>query len=458
MITRTVRFWTLSFLLFLFSCGGIFAQQITSDKGRLVVSENGRFLCHEDGRPFFWLGDTGWSLGLNLDRKEAEHYLNVRKDQGFNVVQMMLMWQFPVVNTYGRCAFIDSDPLKVVDGEEEGIYTYWDHIDYIVERAARRGIYIAMLPTWGNLVRKGLFDKKEAAAYARFLALRYRDQPNIIWVNGGDVHGSIKPEIWHTIGETIKKHDPNHLMTFHPRGGRSSIDWFHDASWLDFNMFQSGHWPAGQNNIWRFVQEGLEMTPPKPILDGEPVYEDIPQKLRAGEPRWTDSDARRAAYTSVFSGSFGHTYGNNAVMLMHKPGYRELYYNKRYWYDAVYDPGARQMKYVKELMLKFPFFDRVPDQSLIAGDIGEKEDRIVATRGRDYLLAYVYNGRDLQIDITKISGDTKRVWWMNPKTGKYTYTGTVPNGIRTFSPSGATRKGKDWVLVVTDSDASFDLN
>ena len=32
------------------------------DNGKLKVSENSRFLQHENGAPFFWLGETGWLL------------------------------------------------------------------------------------------------------------------------------------------------------------------------------------------------------------------------------------------------------------------------------------------------------------------------------------------------------------------------------------------------------------
>jgi hypothetical protein len=202
----------------------------------------------------------------------------------------------------------------------------------------------------------------------------------------------------------------------------------------------------------------MALEPLKPILDGEPAYEGIPQGLSsAAEARWSDSDARRFAYWSVFAGSCGHTYGNNSVMLMHKPGYRELYHNNRNWYDAIYDPGAQQMKYLKELILRFPFFDRIPDQSLIAGENGERYDRLVATRGRDYMLIYTYSGNDIKIDMTKISGAEKKVWWMKPSSGEYTYLGTYKNGTRTFFPPGRYRQGNDWVLIITDSDSQFNL-
>ena len=45
------------------------------NNGKLMVSEEGRYLKHENGTPFFWLGETGWLLPQRLNRDEAEYYL-----------------------------------------------------------------------------------------------------------------------------------------------------------------------------------------------------------------------------------------------------------------------------------------------------------------------------------------------------------------------------------------------
>ena len=91
----------------------------------------------------------------------------------------------------------------------------------------------------------------------------------------------------------------------------------------------SGHRRYGQRNgdgdytikenteedNWRYVDASQQMTPLKPVLDGEPSYEDIPQGLHDfSAPRWQDYDVRRYAYWSVFAGSFGHTYGHNSII------------------------------------------------------------------------------------------------------------------------------------------------
>ena len=50
--------------------------------GKLMVSENHRFLVFEDGTPFFYLGDTAWELFHRLSKAETENYLGNRRKNG----------------------------------------------------------------------------------------------------------------------------------------------------------------------------------------------------------------------------------------------------------------------------------------------------------------------------------------------------------------------------------------
>ena len=93
------------------------------------------------------------------------------------------------------------------------------------------------------------------------------------------------------------------------------------------------------------------------------------------------------------------------------------------------------MKYLKNLMLTFPVFERIPDQSIIVGKNGEKYDRLIATRGNDYLLVYNYTGREMDIDLTKIKGKKKKAWWYNPSNGELRYIGEFANKVVKFTPT-----------------------
>ena len=258
----------------------------------LSVSENGRFLVQENGDPFFWLGDTGWLLFSKLNREEAEAYLEDRAAKGFNVVQVMVLHELFLANAYGDSALLAGNvaqprttPGNSPESEEE--YDFWDHVDYVVDLAEQKGLYMALVPIWGSNVRSGRVSLDQATRYAAWLAQRYADHPHVIWLNGGDTRGSQNTEIWNAIGNQLHQHAPRHLITFHPFGRAQSSRWFHEAKWLDFNMFQSGHRRYDQDDTelaygednWRYVRDDYALSPIKPTLDGEPSYEGIPQGL-----------------------------------------------------------------------------------------------------------------------------------------------------------------------------------
>ncbi len=446
------------------------------DNGRLTV--RGTYLVHENGTPFFWLGNTSWLMPERLNRDEVEFYLTRESEEGYNVEQIQVLdSNYPTFNVFGRQAFDDSFDFDAYT--RPGEYGYWDHLDYIVDMAERMGIYIAMDCIWGGQVKR--LTPEKAAKYGRFLAERYKNRPNIIWMIGGDIMGDKGMDAWESLARAIKAVDKVHLMTFHPRGRTTSAWWYNDREWLDFNMFQSGHRRYGQRggdgdytirdnteeDNWRYVamsfgdkQEqiaGREVRgPQKPVIDGEPSYEDIPQGLHDfSAPRWQDYDVRRYAYWAVFAGCFGHTYGHNSIMQFMRPGVLGSFGAKKAWWDALEDPGYKQMKHLKRLMTSVPFTEGQCDQNVIASPNGERYDRIIATRGQDYLMVYNYSGRPMTLDLTKISGKKKKVWLMNPADGSLQYLGEYANAKADFALDGAYLRGSDRVVIATDSSKHY---
>ena len=105
----------------------------------LKISSNKRFFQTSDGKPFFWLGDTGWLLFIKCTREEALQYLDDRKEKGFNVIQAMLIHDITLgVNAYGDSSIHKQDVSKPVTTagkkfDDRLQYDYWDHVDYIIE-------------------------------------------------------------------------------------------------------------------------------------------------------------------------------------------------------------------------------------------------------------------------------------------------------------------------------------
>lgn len=444
------------------------------NNGNLKVSENGRYLQHTNGKPFFWQGDTSWLMLTTLNRDEVKQYFENRKAKGFNVIQCIFVQNYDHKNSYGDYAYANNDisqpiqtPGNSPDNSEQ--YDYFDHVDYIVEEAVKNGIYLAITPTWRDLVKKDTnLTKEKAVSFAAHLANHFKNKPNIIWLNGGSTKGDTYTDIWETIGETIKKNDPNHLISFHPFGRMQSSTWFNNASWLDLNMFVSGHRTYAQDDSetnygednWRYVLSDLSKKPLKPTLDGEPSYESLPQGIHDhAQPYWNAADTRRYAYWSVFAGSCGHVYGENSVRQNYKKGVNKPESGaKLSFIEALDVEGAFEMQYLKNLVLSRPYFERENDQSVVAGDEGEKYNRILVSRGKDYLMAYNYTGRDFTIQMGKISGNKVIAWWYDTKTGSSQKIGEYKNeGKVSFNPPGTKFNGNDWVLVLDNASKKFNI-
>src|SRR5205085_5647788 len=127
---------------------------------QVKVSDNHRFLIDENGKPFFWLGDTCWEMFHRLTREEIDEFLEIRSQQGFNVLQAVALAEFNGIrepNRYGDYPLNNEDPTQLLvtpgnDAKNAYEYDYWDHVDYIINKAAEKGIYIGLLPTWGDKV------------------------------------------------------------------------------------------------------------------------------------------------------------------------------------------------------------------------------------------------------------------------------------------------------------------
>jgi hypothetical protein len=437
---------------------------------RLHVAAGGRYLVRDDGTPFLYLADTGWELFHRLTREEARRYLSTRAAQRFTVIQAVALAELDgltVPNAYGDLPLVDRDPTHpaVTPGAsptDSRAYDYWDHVDFVVDEANRRGLYVAMLPTWARYVKdEPVITAANAQRYGEFLGRRYRDR-SVIWILGGDRPADGLEEVWRAlakgiaIGTSGREDYDAVLMSFHPTGAQSSSRWFHDDRWLDFDMQQTGHEPATKRT-WEMIERDYARTPAKPVVDGEMLYEDHPIGFREGARTWgfsTDAHVRQRAYWHLFAGAAGIAYGDHAVWQFYAPGRAPINGPLFFWEEALHRPGADEMQFVRTLWESRPALARVPDQSLIADPL-DAWDHIAAMRGPDHLFVYSGSGHPFTVTMGRISGARVRAWWYDPRTGTSTEIGTFDNtGTRTFTPQFV-GLGSDWVLVLDDASRGY---
>src|SRR5450432_4622182 len=85
-----------------------------SGSAQFSISGNHHYLL-KNGKPFFWLGDTAWELFHRLNREEADRYLKRRREQGFTIIQAVVLAEFDGLHTpnaNGDLPLINDDPIK----------------------------------------------------------------------------------------------------------------------------------------------------------------------------------------------------------------------------------------------------------------------------------------------------------------------------------------------------------
>ena len=203
----------------------------------LAIDQSRRYLQMSDGTPFHWIGDTAWELFHKLNCEEAIWYLTERAKQGFTVIQAVILAEcdgLHTPNAYGRLPLrMDTnglpDPTKP---DCTGKYSYFDHVETILCAAESRGLYMAVLPTWGDKwnrkwgVGPEIFTPENAFQYGKWLAARLCHHDNLIWLLGGDrpIETPGQRTVINAMADGLRAGDGGKfLIGFHPSGAASSI-------------------------------------------------------------------------------------------------------------------------------------------------------------------------------------------------------------------------------------------
>ena len=454
---------------------------------RLKVSEDRRHLETVSGKPFFWLADTDWTMPMRIKWDDARYLMDKRVQQGFSVLQIVALdpeKDHEMRTPCGDPALFDYDLSKRNE-------KYFQYLDWIIDEADRHGLYVLLLPAWGQLVvgedwGGHTYEKtvtvENAYEYGDWIGSRYKDRTNIIWCLGGDrqpIHNGVDyKNVWRRLAEGIghgvtgrnlkwnvpDEHWSDALMTYHTcyetgTGKYSTMSYWDDQDvWIDFIMLQSGHGEKPQNYLQ--VKEEYDRERTMPVFDGEPAYEQMPASW---PPTYFHDEwiVRKRAYWSLFAGSFGHTYGHASVWcsLSEKDCAGTNTYT---WFQALDRPGAWQMRELRDLVDSRPFRDSVPCQEMIGhkdhcGEdcLDDHRQACVDKNGR-YAMIYMTSGGTETVDLSKLSGEKLHVWWFNPRNGESQGPEVMDNSrtkVSFTSPDEGDRK--DWVLVLDDADAGF---
>jgi len=437
------KFFLLSFVQLLL----IISVVAQAYKFPLKISTNHRYLVDQNGKPFFYNGDTGWKLFLKLDKAGVLEYLVDRKNKKFTVIQTILTGFLGEQNVFGQKPFADPNDFSTINT------AYLDHAEWVVRQADSLGLLIAIAPLWTGCCGEGYGGKgsvgptsfmdtngeAKSKSFGEYIGKRFAKYNHILWIMGGDNDPFEDRATMNQLALGIKSQAPHQLMTYHPSSSHSSTDVWEKASWLDvvmtytyFRGFNKA-WINDQPDVYEINFKEYAKTPVKPFFLGESTYE--------GEhDAWGSAvQARKQAYWSVLSGGFGNAYG---CYLWNFPDN---------WRTLLELPGGNSLQHYLTLFHSRPWYKIVPDpQSKIiieGAGVYAKNDYAVAGMEEkgNFLIAYIPSGRAFKINTAGLKGKNVYASWYNPRDGTSKLIGKYKSpGVISFK----TPDQNDWVLII----------
>jgi hypothetical protein len=351
----------------------------------IAVSKNGDCFMKE-GKPFFYLADTVWCAFTNPAEDEWEQYLDYRRQQGFNALQINILPQWDrsrskrdAESRFGLEPFeLNDDGCWDFAAPQED---YFQRARKMVGMAQDRGFLPALVLLWCDFVAGTWGSRKfpdhvmpvdAVVPYVDYVTRLFSPCHPVYLVSGDtDLSSRVSIEIYLSAMETVKKNSPHCLTTLHLNPAAHLPDAIADSPYLDFYMYQSGHQAKNRNLTFELADRYCSMTVKRPVVNGEPCYEG--HGIVGGEGRHSAFDVRRAIWQSLLSGAkAGVTYGAHGVWPWHR---RESHFPSKahsdipfLWREAMHFRGAQDAAFAKWAFEDYGLFDLQPSKQLIDDD------------------------------------------------------------------------------------------
>jgi hypothetical protein len=425
------------------------------------------YLEDANGDTLIMNGGAAWSVFVGTDESEATLYLSDRASKEVNAVCAKIIEKKftpnAPTNVYG-----DNPFRETLGGGEDDFTTpnevYWKHVDWILREAHRYGITVLAFPAYVGYDHGDEGWAAEIAAngdarmttYGEWLANRYGEYPNIVWMMGGDwgpTSGSydLTSEV-NSLANGIKGIDTTHKMSAHASRGESARGEY-DEAWLDFNTTYTDNVSV----ISGVEDDYQQTTPTEPTIFFEGYY--------ANEHGMTNRQVRTQGWQAIVSGASGQFYGNAP----------QWYFGEDNTYpgDSFADTGGLNWKNQLD-SLAAPFLTHIwstisgldlstftPDHDetvLVSGHNpnGAQDDDYAPLMYRaDAVFAYMPIGQSVTIDTSLLDQGTWSVTWIDPDTGNETTEQvTVDGSDLTLNPAYSDDNGMVMQLAGNEVAAS----
>jgi hypothetical protein len=423
----------------------IVATSVFSQVFPLKISSGGRYLEDQTGSPFFVNAESMWSILVQCTYANADVYLLDRQSKGVNTILVQLIAKFTTNapnNINGHSPFTGANfttPREV----------YFSHADSIINRAKDLGFIILLDVAylgWTGDASQGWVNEIAAAStsdmltWGYFVGNRYKNNPAIAWVVGGDRDPSAVQAKLDSVVSGIRSVDTaySRLYTVHNENGSQAITHWPGRTWLNLNNIYSH-----SLTVYNEAAAAYSVTPAMPYFPIEMWYEN--------EHGVTPVQLRMHAYWTILRGACGQLFGNNPLWGM---GYN-FQGGGTNWQAQLNSPGSIGMYYMARLFRSRNWHRLVPDlgSSVMTSGAGTGEAYATTAYASDSssIIAYLPTQRSVTIAPAKLKGDSIHVWWYNPSNSAVTDVGIFSKVSRNYNPPNT----GDWVMVIDGKDFNF---
>jgi chitodextrinase len=437
------------------------------------LSANHRYLVDQNNSPFPILGRTAWFV-TSVTTTDSQFFVDDSVSRGYNSIEFHVVnhdprGNHPPLNGSNVAPFLKrldgSNWNGTLGGSAPDFTTpnepYWSSVDSFLAYCESKGVLVFMFPAYVGYAGGSQGWMQEVVAngasrmqtYGAWLATRYRNQRNIVWMMGGDMGtGSNSFNSSQTSAEngllTGLKSVAGQQSTFFSAewdSGSIATDQTSFGSSMSLNGVYS--WSGAISSLGR---RAYSFNPVEPaFLLEEPYDQEGPDGNNANES--ATQPVRRFQWWGWLTTIGGYISGNGYVWPFNSG-----------WKSHLDTQGSRDMARINAFIRSIPWYELVPSglagmKTLVTAGGGSIDSSsyvsAAANPSGTQLVAYIGTGHtgSITIDMTAMSGTT-RTRWFDPTSGTYTtVTGSpFPNtGTRSFTPPGSNSAGQaDWVLTL----------
>lgn len=436
-------------------------------------STDQRFLVDQNGVPFPIMGRTAWFV-TSLAVADYHTFVDDTASRGYDAIELHVInhdprGNHPPFNGNGDAPFLNRLDGTSWNGSLSGVApdfttpkeSYWSFVDGLLSYCESKNILVFLFPAYvgylggdqGWMQEMVANGPKKMQSYGAWIATRYKNQKNLVWMMGGDM--GTPPNVFNAEQTAVESALLTGLQSV--KGQQSvffSAEWNTESIATDQVDFGTAMTLNGAYSFVGYVNEqgrrGYSHTPVEPAFLLEEPYDQEGPDGNGVNPNATQP-VRRFQWWGWLSSTGGYISGNGYVWPFRAPA----------WHDHLDTQGSRDMARLNAFMVSNAWYKLVPSnlsgmRNLITagGSTVLLDDYVAASATFDgtLLVAYIppaHTG-SITVDMAAMSAPA-RARWFDPTNAAYTNIGIgLPNtGTRVFNPPGNNSTGEaDWALII----------